>query len=102
MRVCGPRLLTTERTHINDATVRAAQRRDAALRNQEWRADIDSKDFIPLFGGDCFNICGFKETSVVNEYVNLMKMLQYVFDRVFSIFWPAKITFERKRLNTRS
>ena len=94
MRVRGPRLLTAQRSHMNDAAVSAAQRRDAGLRDQEWRTHVDSEHFVPLFGGDVFNIRGFKDAGVVDQQVDLTKLLQHIFDRNFRVGGLAKITFE--------
>src|SRR5882724_12541527 len=99
MGMRGPRLLTTERTHINDAAVSAAQRRNAALRNQEWRAHVDSEYFVPLVGGDVFEIRGFEDARIVNQQVDLAKMRQDSFDRIFCVGGLAEIAFESKPLN---
>ena len=65
------------------------------MRNQKRRADVDGKDFVPLFRGDCFNIRRFKNTSVIDQQVDLSEMFQDIFDRIFGAFRLAKIAFER-------
>ena len=72
------------------------------MRNQKWRADVDGKDFVPLFSGDCFYICGFKYTSIIDEQINLPEMLQDGLNCLLDAFGPAQIAFERNRLNSSS
>lgn len=86
---------------MNDASVSAAQGRDAALRHQEWRADIDGKYFVPLFRCDLFDVRGFKDTRIIDEKVDVTEMLQDIFDRIFGVRGLAKIAFQGKALNTR-
>ena len=70
------------------------------MRNQKGRADIDRENFIPLLGCDRFDICGFKNASIVDEQIDLLEMFQHAFDRIFGAFRPAKIAFESKSFNT--
>jgi len=85
---------------VNNAASDAAQRRNAALRNEERGTDIDRKDFIPLIGGNLFYVGSFKDSGVVDEHVDVAKAFQDGFDSVFGAFWPAKIAFKGKSFHT--
>ncbi len=70
------------------------------MRNQKRRADIDGKDFVPLFRGDCFNSCGLKNTSVIDQKINLAKTVERILDRHCRVFRVAEVTFDCHGANT--
>ena len=73
MRVTGPGVKTTERTHINDAALRGAEMRQGFARNEERTASVGFEDSVPLGEGQALEGSRGKYGGVINEDVEAAK-----------------------------
>ena len=47
--------------------------------------DVDGEHFVPLFSGDIFDIRGFKDAGIVDQQIDLAKMLQDFVDSFWAL-----------------
>ncbi len=71
MRVAGPGVKTTERTHVDDTTPGSAEMRQGFARNEKRTACVGFKCGVPLVEGQAFEGRGPKDGGVIDEDVEL-------------------------------
>src|ERR1700681_1073629 len=98
----GPGPLSAERSHIDDPAACAAQRRNAAFRNQERRAHVYSEYRIPLFRRVVSQFCRLVDTGIVDEEIDSAELSENTLDGPFHAPFLTKIAFDGNTLNARA